>query len=158
MGIEIERKFLVVDDSWQKQVVSEMKMRQGYLSNQGTTSVRVRISDDKAHLNIKSGGLTVKRLEYEYEIPLVDAEELLDTLVGGLVEKTRYKVKCGDHIWDLDIFEGDNAGLEMAEVELATEDELFEMPDWAGKEVSGDPRYYNVNLIGNPYKNWKDEA
>ena len=158
MGIEIERKYLVVNESWRSRILSSKAMRQGYLSNQGTTSVRVRISDDKAHLNIKSGGLTVKRLEYEYEIPLSDGRELLDTLAGGLVEKTRHKVKCGDHVWDLDIFEGENAGLEMAEVELVSEDEAFEMPSWAGKEVSDDPRYYNVKLIDNPYKNWSDEV
>lgn len=158
MGIEIERKYLVINEDWKDEVVASKRIRQGYLSNHGTTSVRVRISNDSANINIKSGGLTVKRLEYEYEIPLRDARELLDTLAGGLVEKTRYKVRCGEHVWDLDIFEGDNAGLKMAEVELGSEDESFEMPNWAGKEVSDDPRYYNVKLIDNPYKNWRDEA
>ena len=159
MGIEIERKYIVINDNWKEHVLSSKKMSQGYLSNQNNNSVRVRIANDKAHLNIKSGGLSIKRLEYEYEIPLQDAEELLTNLTdGGVVEKTRYKVKCGDHTWDLDIFEGVNDGLQMAEVELDAEDEQFQMPDWAGKEVSDDARYYNVNLISNPYRNWKDEA
>ncbi len=159
MGIEIERKLLVINDGWKEHVVSSKKMNQGYLSNHDNTSVRVRIEGDKANINIKSGGLTVRRLEYEYAIPLQDAEELLTNLAkGGTVKKTRYKVKCGEHTWDLDIFEGANDGLHMAEIELQDEDESFQIPDWAGKEVSDDARYYNVNLIANPYRDWKDDA
>ncbi|MBU0501096.1 MAG: CYTH domain-containing protein [Gammaproteobacteria bacterium] len=159
MGVEIERKFLVIDDSWRGQVVSSERLSQGYLCNQGVTSVRVRIAGDRANLNIKSGGLTVSRQEYEYEIPLADAGEMLkDLAAGGLVEKTRYHVRCGDHVWDLDVFEGANAGLVMAEIELASEDESFAMPAWAGREVSGDPRYYNVNLIDHPYMKWGKDA
>ncbi len=155
MAIEIERKFLVVGDSWRNAVIASSPMRQGYISSSDNTSLRVRISGDKAHLNIKSGGLSIRRLEYEYEITLQDGLEMLDQLArGSLVEKTRYKVRFGSHVWDLDVFEGDNVGLIVAEVELDDEEEFFHKPDWAGDEVSDDPRYYNINLIDNPYCNW----
>lgn len=156
MAIEIERKFLVVSDSWRNAVIASSPMRQGYLSSSENTSLRVRISGDRAHLNIKSGGISIRRLEYEYEIPLQDGLEMLAELSQGpLMEKTRHKVRFGNHIWDLDVFAGNNAGLVVAEVELDAEDEFFHKPDWAGEEVSDDPRYYNLNLINNPYCNWK---
>lgn len=158
MGIEIERKFLVINEDWRGQVVASERLSQGYLCNSGNSSVRVRIGGDGANLNIKRGGLVVTRREYEYPIPLADAEELLAGLSAGRVEKTRYHVRCGDHLWDLDVFEGENAGLVMAEIELAAEDEPFEMPAWAGREVSGDPRYYNINLIDNPFSRWRGTA
>jgi len=158
MGTEIERKFLVINETWRGQVAASERMSQGYLCNQGNSSVRVRISGGQANLNIKRGGLSVTRQEYEYPIPLADAEELLAGLRGGLVEKTRYHVRCGGHLWDLDVFEGANAGLIMAEIELSAEDEAFEMPAWAGREVSGDARYYNINLIDNPYSHWREDA
>ncbi|MEO5342286.1 MAG: CYTH domain-containing protein [Gammaproteobacteria bacterium SHHR-1] len=158
MAIEIERKFRVQGDGWRSDVISSSPMRQGYLNNGGNTSLRVRISGDRANINIKSGGIGIRRLEYEYEIPLQDGLEMLAELAqGALVEKTRHKVRCGNHIWDLDVFEGANAGLVVAEVELDAEDEVFHKPDWAGQEVSDDPRYYNVNLIENPYCNWKTD-
>jgi adenylate cyclase len=156
LAIEIERKFLVISDSWRQSVITSSPMRQGYLSTTDHTSLRVRISGDKAHLNIKSGGIRIRRLEYEYEIPLQDGLEMLAELAqGALVEKTRHRVRFGSHVWDLDVFEGANAGLVVAEVELEAEDEFFHKPDWAGAEVSDDPRYYNSNLIENPYCNWK---
>ncbi|MEA3276617.1 MAG: CYTH domain-containing protein [Pseudomonadota bacterium] len=155
MGVEIERKFLVKNDSWRDQVESEAHVMQGYLANNANATVRVRVKGEDAFLTIKGGGEGIRRSEYEYPIPVSDAEAMLRELaVSPAIDKVRYKVKCGDHFWDLDFFAGDNQGLVMAEVELSTEDETFEMPDWAGEEVSGDPRYYNVNLARNPYRHW----
>lgn len=155
MAEEIERKFLVLNDSWRKQVYRQSVMRQGYLSGSDKSSIRVRLADDKAYLNIKSATLGVYRKEYEYEIPVADANELLDQLCQGpLIEKTRYYVKYADHVWEVDVFAGDNAGLIVAEVELAHEQEEFAVPQWAGDEVSGDTRYYNVCLVKHPYKDW----
>jgi adenylate cyclase len=157
VALEIERKFLVISDSWRSSLISSKQMRQGYISSSNNISLRVRISGDQAHLNIKSGGLTISRLEFEYEIPLQDGLEMLTHLAeGALIEKTRHKVRFGSHVWDLDVFEGSNAGLVVAEVELASETEFFHKPDWAGAEVSDDHRYYNINLIDNPYCNWKN--
>lgn len=155
MASEIERKFLVRDESWREQVSRSARMRQGYLVTDAIRSVRVRIADDKAHLNIKSATLGVSRSEYEYPIPLEDAEEMLDTLCGKLVlEKTRHFVHHGDHVWEIDVFEGDNAGLVMAEVELKDPQEAFARLPWLGDEVSHDKRYYNAYLISHPYKSW----
>lgn len=157
MGTEIERKFLVNNDSWRTQANAETRMRQGYLANQKNVSVRVRTGKGRAFLNIKSATLGIRRKEFEYEIPLADAEELLDQLaLQPCIEKTRYKVSCGAHVWDLDVFAGENAGLVVAEVELESEDEPFEKPEWAGDEVSGDPKYYNVSLVDHPYNQWPD--
>lgn len=155
MGIEIERKFLVKNDQWRKSVVSDAVMKQGYVANQTNASVRVRIASGKAHLNIKSSTIGIKRAEFEYEIPLEEAEEILAQIAEQpFIDKTRYKVKCGEHIWELDIFEGANRGLIVAEIELNSEDEAFELPEWAGDEVSGDPKYYNVSLVNHPFNQW----
>jgi adenylate cyclase len=155
MAEEIERKFLVKDDSWRANVERQSVMRQGYLNAAKKSSIRVRVSGDRAHLNIKSATLGVYRKEYEYAIPLQDANEMLDTLCDGpLIEKTRYFVPYARHLWEVDVFAGDNAGLIVAEIELSHEGETFELPPWAGEEVSGDTRYYNVCLAKNPYKNW----
>jgi adenylate cyclase len=155
MANEIERKFLVKDDSWREQVFRQSKMRQGYLNDCEQSSVRVRVSGDQAYLNIKSATLGVQRKEYEYAIPMDDANEMLNELAQKpLIEKTRYYAKHADHVWEVDVFEGDNAGLIVAEVELSREDELFERPPWAAEEVSADPRYYNVRLAKHPYKEW----
>ena len=156
MATEIERKFLVKNDLWQDAVVSESRMKQGYLTSQGNASVRVRIAKDKAFLNIKSATLGIRRLEFEYEIPLADADEMLSTVAEQpFIDKTRYHVKHGRHIWELDVFEGENLGLIVAELELESEDESFEVPPWSGEEVSGDPRYYNVSLVKEPYSRWR---
>ena len=158
MAHEIERKFLVTGDGWNTQVSKHVDYRQGYLASDKSCSIRIRVSDTRAHLNIKSATLGVERLEYEYEIPLGDAHEMLDRLsCGPLVEKTRYYVPQGGHTWEIDVFKGDNAGLIVAEIELARADEPFERPAWLGEEVSEDPRYYNVCLARNPFKNWKKE-
>ena len=158
MATEIERKFLVTDDSWRDSVTKSSFYRQGYLANSEGASVRVRVADDKGYLNIKSMTLGVSRHEFEYVIPVIDAEEMLNDLcVGPKIEKTRYFVDHGGHTWEVDVFEGDNDGLVVAEIELGSEDEAFERPPWAGEEVSHETRYYNVCLVKHPYKDWKDK-
>ena len=155
MATEIERKFLVENDSWRDHVVSESRMKQGYLANLKNVTVRVRIDDGRALLNIKGATTGIRRSEFEYSIPLQEGEEILAGIAQQpFIDKTRYKVRCGGHIWDLDVFEGENRGLVMAEVELASENEVFEMPAWAGEEVSGDPKYYNASLVRHPYRDW----
>lgn len=155
MAIEIERKFLLVHDGWRAAVSGSQRIRQGYLAGSATASVRVRISGDSANINIKSATLGIHRQEFEYPIPVADAAALLDSLAEGpLIEKTRYHVSHAGHIWEIDEFDGDNAGLVVAEIELSAVDEAFARPDWLGEEVSADPRYYNVALVRHPYKDW----
>jgi adenylate cyclase len=155
MGTEIERKFLVVNDAWREGARDGLRFRQGYLPGVETASVRVRVSGEHAWLNIKSATLGVSRREYEYPIPLADAEEILDALCQRpLIEKTRHHVPHGGHLWEIDVFEGDNAGLVVAEIELKNPDEPFERPPWVGAEVSHDPRYYNVSLVRHPFRDW----
>ena len=157
MATEIERKFLVRSADWRQQCDTGLRMRQGYMSGGELASIRVRVQGDQAFLNIKSATLGVWRREYDYPIPLRDAEEILEHLCARpLIEKTRYHVTHAGHTWEVDVFEGDNAGLVVAEIELDSEDEVFEKPAWAGDEVSHDPRYYNVCLVKHPYKEWKD--
>jgi adenylate cyclase len=157
MATEIERKFLVINDNWREQVDRSSVYRQGYLNDAEKCSVRVRVADDKAYLNIKSATLGIRRDEYEYAIPLEDGNELLNNFCqGALIEKTRYFVRHHDHVWEVDVFSGDNAGLVVAEVELDDENEAFVRPDWAGDDVSDDPRYYNVCLVKHPYKDWEN--
>ena len=156
MALEIEHKFLLRDERWRDQVERSLRMRQGYLVSDATRSVRVRVAGDQGYLNIKSGTLGIARREYEYRIPLDEAEELLDTLCEKpLLEKTRHFIHYGDHLWEVDEFGGDNAGLIVAEVELGTVDEAFARPDWIGEEVSHDLRYYNSQLVRHPYKDWR---
>ena len=155
MAIEIERKYLVVNDKWKSSVESEAAMKQAYLATVENASILVRVAKGKAYLNIKSSTLGIRRSEYEYEIPLQDGEEMLANLTSGsVIDKVRYKVRCGEHIWDLDLFHGDNTGLVVAEVELTSEDEDFEVPLWVREEVSGDPKYYNASLVNHPYCDW----
>lgn len=155
MALEIERKYLVINEKWRDSVIKESIMKQGYLANAPNASVRVRVSGTEARLTIKGRSEGISRSEYEYPIPLRDAEEiLLNHVSGAVIEKVRYQVRCGDHVWDLDVFAGANRGLIMAEVELDSEDERFRMPEWAGDEVSSDSRYYNVNLATHPYCDW----
>ncbi len=159
MGTEIERKFLVRDDGWRRRADRGTEIRQGYLAGSEAASVRVRIAAGRAALNIKSATLGVRRLEYDYPIPLPDAEQMLERLcMKPLIEKRRYRVPVGDHIWEVDLFHGANEGLILAEIELAREDEPFLLPDWAGEEVSHDPRYYNTCLVSHPYREWRDGA
>lgn len=155
MGIEIERKFLVRGDAWRQSVDRQYQCRQGYLANTGHSSVRVRVMGERAMLNIKSATLGIRRDEYEYMIPVADAEQMLASLCQGhVIEKVRYLVPLGAHTWEIDVFAGDNAGLVVAEIELSNENEPFERPDWLGEEVSLDTRYYNVCLLDHPYKDW----
>ena len=154
MGREIERKFLVTDDGWRKGAVGKLYC-QGYISRDEQRAVRVRIVEDQGFLTIKGRHNDLTRLEFEYEIPLTDARELLDTLCQPpLIEKTRYRVDYAGNTWEIDVFSGDNAGLIVAEIELSREDQPFELPPWAGREVTGDPRYLNTNLSKHPYLQW----
>jgi adenylate cyclase len=155
VAIEVERKFLLLNHSWRRSVYRSIPMRQGYLVSDESRSVRVRISGDAAQLNIKSGTLGVSRSEYEYPIPLKDAQEILDTLCRRpLVEKVRHLVRWDGHVWEIDEFAGDNAGLVVAEVELACPDEEFARPPWLGQDVSHERRYYNSCLAEHPYRDW----
>jgi adenylate cyclase len=158
MATEIERKFLLVSDEWRHLISRSESFRQGYLSSSKRASVRVRMADNVATLNIKGMTLGVQRPEYEYEIPLHDAVELLDALCERpLIEKTRHFIEFGGKLWEIDEFHGDNAGLIVAEVELDSPDEVIAMPVWAGKEVSHLERYYNVRLTQYPYSQWLAE-
>ena len=158
MATEIERKFLLVSDAWRALISRSESFRQGYLSSSKRASVRVRIADDTATLNIKGMTLGIQRLEYEYEIPLPDATELLDQLCERpLIEKTRHFVEFGGKLWEIDEFHGDNAGLIVAEVELDAPDDVIPMPAWAGADVSHLERYYNVRLTQYPYSQWSAE-
>lgn len=161
MGIEIERKFLLRDDSWRAQVNRTERMAQGYLVSaqalhDGTAkaSVRVRIAGERAWLNVKSARLGIERAEYEYPLPVADAEAMLAELCDGALTKQRHYVTVEDRVFEIDEFDGDNAGLQVAEVELPTVDATFPRPSWLGVEVSALPRYYNVNLIAYPYAQW----
>jgi adenylate cyclase len=155
MGIEIERKFLVLSDAWRGSVKRSSRMRQGYLGQSGTASVRVRCDAEHGWINIKSATLGIQRQEFEYEIPHSDAEQILDTLAcQPLIEKIRHFAEIGSHTWEIDEFEGQNAGLIVAEIELTEAEEHFERPDWIGVEVTRDARYYNTNLARKPYTTW----
>jgi adenylate cyclase len=155
MAIEIEHKFLLANDAWRSLVQKSVKYRQGYLSSQPTSSIRIRIADNQAWLNIKSATVGTQRLEFEYEIPLTDAEEIIAVLCGKpLIEKTRHFVPYEGNLWEIDEFKGDNQGLIVAEIELSEANKIFNKPKWLGEEVTHDLRYYNNNLAVNPYKNW----
>lgn len=157
MATEIERKFLLCSDAWRDQVHSQCHYRQGYLASNPSSSVRVRVAGDKAYLNIKSATLDISRMEFEYQIPLADAEQLLTQLCQApLIEKIRYLVNYAGFTWEIDVFEGDNEGLVVAEIELDSPDQAFPQPDWVGEEVSDDPRYYNVRLVEHPYSAWQN--
>jgi CYTH domain-containing protein len=152
MATEIEKKFLVKNGIWRNE--KGTKYRQGYLNSAKERIVRVRTLGDKGYLTVK--GLTVgaSRLEFEYEIPRRDADAMLELCEKPLIEKTRYKVTAEGFVWEIDEFYGENQGLIVAEVELESEDQAFTKPEWVGEEVTGDPRYFNSNLIRNPYTKW----
>lgn len=157
MAIEIEHKFLLANDDWRDLVSHSVKYRQGYLSSQPTSSIRVRTSDDHAWLNIKSATIGNQRHEYEYEIPLADANEIINNLCRKpLIEKTRYFVTVDAHLWEIDEFEGENQGLVVAEIELENASQSFSKPTWIGLEVTKDLRYYNNNLAIHPYSEWRE--
>ena len=156
MALEIEHKFLLANDNWRKLIKRSSVFRQGYLSSDSSCSIRVRISDKQAWLNIKSATIGTQRSEYEYQIPLQDADEILDNLCRKpLIEKTRHFVEYAGHVWEIDEFKGDNAGLIVAEIELSEVGEKFQKPEWIGSEVTDDLRYYNHNLSLQPYCTWR---
>ena len=164
MGIEIERKFLLAGDGWQAQVVKSVRMAQGYINDMAAmregrqnASVRVRIAGDGAFLNLKSRELGSTRQEFDYPIPVADAEALLALCVGGRIDKVRHYVQHAGHTWEVDEFAGDNAGLVVAELELASADEAFERPAWLGREVTEELCYYNLALAERPYSRWRAE-
>ncbi len=155
MAQEIERKFLVTGD-FKFQSVSELRITQGYLSSVPERTVRVRIKGDQGFLTIKGVGSEsgASRFEWEKEIPVADVKDLLAICEPGVIDKARYHVKSGAHTFEVDEFYGDNEGLTVAEVELGSEDEAFEKPEWLGKEVTGDVKYYNSMLMKKPFKTW----
>ncbi len=153
MPEEIERKFLVVGDGWRGGAAG-CRCVQGYLSRDPGRVVRVRVAGAKAFLTIKGISRGISRSEFEYAIPVGQAEELFGLCIGPLIEKTRTIVTYGGKRWEVDEFAGDNAGLVLAEIELTAEDEAFDLPPWAGEEVSADRRYYNSNLSERPFKTW----
>ena len=158
MAKEIERKFLVHPRKW-SDLGPGLEIRQGYLSASRQCSVRVRTYGDKAYVAIKGSTKDITRDEYEYEIPLKDATEILDGLcVRPLIEKTRYRIPFGGHTFEVDEFIGANLGLTVAEVELKSADEKIELPDWIDRDVSGDPRYFNSNLAQEPFSSWKKSS
>ena len=154
MGVEIERKFLLAGDDW-RGLGQAVLLRQGYLSSARERVVRVRIEGEQAMLTIKGANVGATRGEWEYPIPLADAAELLDGLCEQpLIEKVRHRIEHAGMVWEVDEFLGANAGLVVAEIELASEDQPFDKPEWIGAEVSGDARYYNANLIRHPFSQW----
>lgn len=158
MPQEIEHKFLVKSD-FKPFAYTKTYIVQGYLNSASERTVRIRLEDENGYITIKGknseNGLT--RYEWEKEISAEEAKELLGLCEPGVIEKVRYRIKAGKHIYEVDEFEGENKGLVMAEIELSSEDETFEKPDWLGKEVTGDKRYYNSSLSKKPYKDWHPE-
>jgi len=156
MAQEIERKFLIKDDAFKAESVYKTKITQGFLSTVPERTVRIRIQGDKGFLTVKGIGNKsgASRYEFEKEISIGDAQDLMAICEPGVIEKTRYNVKSGEHTFEIDEFYGDNDGLIVAEVELSSEDEVFEKPEWLGVEVTGEVKYYNAMLMKNPYNKW----
>lgn len=154
MAIEIERKYLVTGDAW-KRLAAGVLYRQGYLSTDKARTVRVRIAGDKAFMTVKGLAEGIARPEFEYEIPLADAAAMLDDLcLKPLIEKRRYTLECLGLRWEVDEFLGQNQGLVVAEVELDSIDQAVALPEWVGREVTDDARYFNSSLIAHPYSTW----
>ena len=161
MGVEIERKFLLASEAWRAEAARPVRMAQGYLNAPGAVasgaelaSVRVRIAGDRAFLNLKSRETGHTRQEFEYPIPVADAEALLALCVGGRIDKVRHYVEVEGHTFEVDEFRGDNAGLVVAELELASAGQAYPRPDWLGQEVTEELRYYNLALAERPYSRW----
>ena len=154
MAVEIERKFRTKGVDFLANQEGE-RLTQGYLSHDPRATVRLRVQGDRAWLTIKGKTHGASRSEFEYPIPTADAHAMLDEMCpGGVIDKTRYRIKVGEHVWEVDEFHGDNQGLVVAEVELDSEDQPFERPPWLGEEVTRDPRYYNSALSRTPYGQW----
>ena len=155
MSIEIERKFLVVSDTWKNHVSGQFQLKQGYLQSAPERTVRIRTSNKEGFITIKGKTEGITRTEYEYPIPFSEALSLLALCENTPIEKVRYLVSHGSLTWEVDVFEGLNSGLVLAEVELQHENQEIDLPDWIGKEVSSDPRYYNSTLSAHPFSTWK---
>lgn len=156
MGKEIERKFIVEGDAY-KGLAKGVLYKQGYLCSDTGRSVRIRVFDDMGYITVKGPSKGAVRLEYEYEIPMSEANEMLECLCERpIIEKFRYKYQFEGFVWEIDEFLGENQGLIMAEIELPDENAVFKKPDWVGREVTGDPKYLNSNLIHNPYINFRE--
>jgi len=155
VAFEIERKFLV-NGEFRNEAWKAFRITQGYLSSIPERTIRIRLKEDRGFITVKGPGNDsgTTRFEWEKEIPLSDAEELLKICEPGIIDKTRYEVRHGNHLFEIDVFSGDNAGLVIAEVELASENEYFEMPAWLGKEITGERKYYNSALKDNPFSRW----
>jgi adenylate cyclase len=158
MAFEIERKFLVLGDAWKLSAGESAYIRQAYLSNHDKASIRVRIRDNlKATLTVKSRGPSLRRYEFEYAIPVLDAEVMLELRCGAIIEKHRAIVLDNGHTWEIDTFLGENVGLIIAEIELRSEDQSFSRPSWIGPEVTGQASYYNSALAARPFGKWARE-
>jgi adenylate cyclase len=155
MSFEIERKFLLRGDDWQRLATGRSSIRQAYLSSNGKASIRVRIKGDgTATLSIKSRPADLRRLELEYAIPTLEAEALMQLRQGSVIEKVRYLIPHGELVWEVDVFEGENLGLVIAEIELRHERQQIELPAWIGTEVTGQQQYYNSSLVQHPFCSW----
>lgn len=154
--VEIERKFLVKSDGYKSEAYKKARLVQGYLNSDPERTVRIRVNGEKAFITIKgkSNESGISRFEWEKEIPLNEAEKLLKLCEPGIIEKVRFLVKNGKHVFEVDEFQKENSGLVIAEIELNSEEESFDIPEWLGEDVTGDNRYYNSQLSKNPYKNW----
>ena len=155
MSFEIERKFLVRGNGWEKLATRRTSLRQAYLACNGKVSIRIRTKDDcAATLTVKSRPADLRRLELEYDIPVLEAEALMKLRQGSIIEKVRHIVPCGDLAWEVDVFSGDNFGLVIAEIELRHEHQHVELPPWIGAEITGQPQYYNSSLVQRPFCSW----
>jgi adenylate cyclase len=159
MAFEIERKFLVRSDGWRGVVRAQIAIRQAYLATDGNASVRVRIRDNReATLSVKSRPATLRRLELEYPVPVIEAEAMIGLRHGAVIEKVRHLVPHGDLTFEVDVFAGENEGLVIAEIELRDELQPFALPDWIGAEITGQPDYYNGALVLRPYRSWPQKT
>ncbi|MFT4015462.1 MAG: CYTH domain-containing protein [Agriterribacter sp.] len=155
MPLEIERKFLINHNKWNTLPKPQGKLyRQGYLLNDIHKTIRVRLSNENGFITIKGKTTGATRSEFEYNIPLTDAKQLLDNFSNNEISKTRYNISYRSKLWEIDVFHGENEGLIVAEIELQSEGEPFDIPDWVTEEVTHDPRYYNANLAVLPFKRW----
>jgi len=155
MGIEIERKFLVNKEIWESIPKEKGEFyKQGYISTEPSRTIRIRLTEKEAFLTIKGSSSGISRAEYEYAIPQEDAQQLLENFCSNIISKIRYKIMYHNHLWEVDEFLEDNAGLLLAEIELISENEHFDFPEWLGEEVTQDKRFYNSYLSQNPFKNW----
>jgi adenylate cyclase len=155
MSFEIERKFLVRGNDWERLATRRISLRQAYLACNGKASIRIRIKDDDtATLTVKSRPADLRRLELEYDIPVLEAQALMKLRQGSIIEKVRHVIPCGDLAWEVDVFSGDNYGLVIAEIELRHEHQHVELPPWIGAEITGQPQYYNSSLVQRPFCSW----